>query len=72
MTKYEVPMVSYFTVTVYADNPREAEDKAEKELNSELWNAMRFCDDMRYCFSEKDKTAFITEVIDKDEKEDWY
>ena len=72
MTKYEIPMVSYFMVTVYADNPREAEKKAERELDSELWNApLRFRDDMRYRFCEKDSEDAIKTLIDKDEEEDW-
>lgn len=72
MTKYEVPMVAYFTVTVYADDPREADRKAEGELDLELGNApLRFRDDMRYQFCEKDKEDAIKEVVDRDEEEDW-
>ena len=74
MTKYEVPMVAYFMVTVYADNPKEAEAKAERELGWELGNAaLRFRDDMRYRFCEKDSEDAIKTLVDKDEKEymDW-
>lgn len=72
MAKYEIPMVAYFMVTVYADNPKEAEEKAQKELNDELWNApLRFRDDMRYQFCEWDEDDSIKEVKNMDEEEDW-
>lgn len=73
MLKYSVPMVAYFTVTTYADDEREAANKAERELNQELGDAaLNYRDDMRYMYCECAEAGEIETVVDKDEEEEEY
>lgn len=74
MNKYCVPMVAYFTVTVYADDEGEAASKAERELSTELENAsLNYRDDMRYQYCECPEAEEVEAEVDRDEEEDdWW